>query len=133
MKILVIKSGSSSVKYQLFDMQSETVLTAGRVERIGEAQSQLVHHWYDAQGESEVNPHANYYEYSCRPIKYTVPGIQVKRWLILGWQTVYSCSGTSRTPMYQRMWGRIKSPLQICRNHKREPAAGVLIPDREKD
>ena len=53
MNILMINSGSSSIKYQLIDMHSETVLTAGRVERIGESQSQLVHHCYDGQGESQ--------------------------------------------------------------------------------
>jgi acetate kinase len=35
-KILVINSGSSSLKYQLFDMASRAILTAGSVERIGE-------------------------------------------------------------------------------------------------
>ena len=45
MNILVINSGSSSVKYQLFDMQDSRVLTSGLVERIGEAESRLVHRW----------------------------------------------------------------------------------------
>ena len=45
MNILVINSGSSSVKYQLFDMQQSRVLTSGLVERIGEAESRLVHRW----------------------------------------------------------------------------------------
>ncbi len=35
MKILVLNCGSSSVKYQLFDMEDETVLAKGLVERIG--------------------------------------------------------------------------------------------------
>ncbi|MEJ6952157.1 acetate/propionate family kinase [Natronospora cellulosivora (SeqCode)] len=35
MKILVLNSGSSSVKYQLIDMTDETVLAKGLVERIG--------------------------------------------------------------------------------------------------
>jgi len=35
MKILVINAGSSSVKYQLFDMTNETVLAKGICERIG--------------------------------------------------------------------------------------------------
>ena len=35
MKILVINSGSSSIKYQLFEMPSENVLCSGLVERIG--------------------------------------------------------------------------------------------------
>lgn len=35
MKILVINSGSSSIKYQLFQMPSETVICSGLVERIG--------------------------------------------------------------------------------------------------
>ncbi len=43
MKILVINAGSSSLKYRLFDMDRQTVLCAGIVERIGEAMGQLVH------------------------------------------------------------------------------------------
>jgi acetate kinase len=35
MKILVINSGSSSIKYQLFDMEKTTVLAKGIVEKIG--------------------------------------------------------------------------------------------------
>lgn len=38
MKVLVINSGSSSIKYQLFDMSEGAVLAAGSVERIGEAE-----------------------------------------------------------------------------------------------
>lgn len=36
MKILVINSGSSSIKFQLLDMSDESVLASGLVERIGE-------------------------------------------------------------------------------------------------
>ena len=43
MKILVINAGSSSLKYRLFDMDKQTVLCAGLVERIGEAMGLLVH------------------------------------------------------------------------------------------
>lgn len=35
MKILVVNAGSSSLKYQLFDMDTETVLAKGNCERIG--------------------------------------------------------------------------------------------------
>lgn len=35
MKVLVINCGSSSLKYQVFDMQNEMVLAKGNVERIG--------------------------------------------------------------------------------------------------
>jgi acetate kinase len=38
MKILVINSGSSSIKFQLLDMSDESVLASGLVERIGEAE-----------------------------------------------------------------------------------------------
>ena len=34
-KIMVVNSGSSSLKFQLFDMPSEKVLTSGNIERIG--------------------------------------------------------------------------------------------------
>ncbi len=43
MKILVINSGSSSLKYKVFDMTDESVLASGLVEKIGIAgDSQLV-------------------------------------------------------------------------------------------
>jgi len=35
MKILVINSGSSSLKYQLFNMKDESVLAKGIIHRIG--------------------------------------------------------------------------------------------------
>ena len=35
MKILVINCGSSSLKYQLIDMQNEEVIAKGLAERIG--------------------------------------------------------------------------------------------------
>ena len=41
MKILVVNAGSSSLKYQLIDMQTEAVLAKGGVERIGIAGSLL--------------------------------------------------------------------------------------------
>ena len=34
-KVISVNSGSSSLKFQLFDMPSETVLTSGQAERIG--------------------------------------------------------------------------------------------------
>ncbi|MDY3869260.1 MAG: acetate kinase [Pyramidobacter sp.] len=43
MKILVINCGSSSLKYQLFDMDTESVLAKGLVERIGIEGSRLKH------------------------------------------------------------------------------------------
>jgi len=43
MKILVINCGSSSIKYQLFDMKDETLLARGLVEKIGEETSALKH------------------------------------------------------------------------------------------
>ena len=43
MKILVINTGSSSIKYQLFEMDKQVVLAQGLVERIGEDKSSLVY------------------------------------------------------------------------------------------
>ena len=43
MKILVINCGSSSLKYQLIDMDNESVLAKGLCERIGIAGSKLTH------------------------------------------------------------------------------------------
>ncbi|HOO75756.1 MAG TPA: acetate kinase, partial [Tepiditoga sp.] len=43
MKVLVINSGSSSIKYQLLNMEDESVLSKGLVERIGIEGSRVVH------------------------------------------------------------------------------------------
>ena len=43
MKVLVINAGSSSIKYQLFEMPAEKVLAKGLLEKIGEETSQLNH------------------------------------------------------------------------------------------
>ncbi len=58
-RILVINSGSSSIKYQLFDMDAGQVLASGAVERIGEAESLLRHrsHGGDNTGERCHNHH----------------------------------------------------------------------------
>jgi acetate kinase len=53
MKILVINSGSSSIKYRLFDMTDKIVLASGVMEQIGEAQSRLTHHTRNSKGEME--------------------------------------------------------------------------------
>ncbi|MBI9084883.1 MAG: acetate kinase [Desulfobacterales bacterium] len=43
MKVFVVNAGSSSLKYQLLDMRTETVLATGLVERIGEAIGRVTH------------------------------------------------------------------------------------------
>ena len=43
MKILVINAGSSSIKYQLFEMPGRNILAKGMVERISSPDAQLVH------------------------------------------------------------------------------------------
>ncbi|MCD6560771.1 MAG: acetate kinase [Deltaproteobacteria bacterium] len=43
MKILVINTGSSSIKYQLLDMKEQQVLVSGLAEKIGETTSILTH------------------------------------------------------------------------------------------
>ncbi|MGZ9584088.1 acetate kinase [Paenibacillus marinisediminis] len=55
MKVLVINAGSSSLKYQLYDMTDESVLAAGRVERIGMDSSILVHEPHHTEEVTEVS------------------------------------------------------------------------------
>ena len=43
MKILVINTGSSSIKYQLFDMDQHEILASGVAEKIGEDHCTLIH------------------------------------------------------------------------------------------
>lgn len=49
MKVLVINCGSSSLKYQLFNMENEAVLSKGLVERIGLEGSALIHNGKNQQ------------------------------------------------------------------------------------
>ena len=59
MKVLVINAGSSSIKYQLYQMPAAHILAKGVVERIGEEVSKLSH-FYDGQTytvESSVKDH----------------------------------------------------------------------------
>ncbi len=54
MKILVVNSGSSSIKYQVLDMENEVVLAAGLVERIGEAVGHLVTKFHPGSSSEKV-------------------------------------------------------------------------------
>jgi acetate kinase len=69
MNILVINSGSSSVKYRIIDLADGTVLAGGSLDRIGEAESRLCHYWLDGSGvrqeimrTHEVPDHAQAFE-----------------------------------------------------------------------
>ena len=57
MKILVLNCGSSSLKYQLINMEDGSVLTSGKYERIGESEAFLTH---KAQGKKVVIKKAAY-------------------------------------------------------------------------
>ncbi|MGW5123891.1 acetate kinase [Streptomyces sp. NPDC004069] len=54
-RVLVLNSGSSSLKYQLLDMRDATRLAVGLVERIGERTSRLRHTCLTAEGTREHN------------------------------------------------------------------------------
>jgi len=57
MKFLVINSGSSSIKYQVIEMETEAVLATGLVERIGETVGRLKNTFYpgtERERESEL-------------------------------------------------------------------------------
>lgn len=66
MKILVLNSGSSSVKYRLFEMDGEQCLAWGLVERIGSKGALLKHNRHDghhAKEAGEINDHSGAIEY----------------------------------------------------------------------
>ena len=54
MKTLVINAGSSSIKYQLFDMESSIVLAAGLAERIGESFGRIKHRLPNSDQNQEI-------------------------------------------------------------------------------
>lgn len=54
MIILVINSGSSSVKYKLFDMNDESLLAEGLVDRIGLNNSSIIHKTFQETGKNAL-------------------------------------------------------------------------------
>lgn len=49
--ILVINSGSSSIKYQFFEQETYAVIATGLIEKIGETESRLKHRWLNPENE----------------------------------------------------------------------------------
>lgn len=54
MKVFVVNCGSSSIKYQLFNMADESVLAKGLLERIGTVKARLSHKYNGSTHEAEV-------------------------------------------------------------------------------
>jgi acetate kinase len=54
MEILVLNCGSSSVKYHLFDMETERGVAGGAVERLGQAGALAAHWWEGGSAREEV-------------------------------------------------------------------------------
>ena len=53
MNILVINTGSSSIKYELFDMAQRKALASGQLEQIGQAEGRMKHTYVDSQGQCQ--------------------------------------------------------------------------------
>ena len=53
MRVLVINSGSSSIKFRLYEMEQDVLLVSGTLERIGEANGSSVYREYSAAGDVE--------------------------------------------------------------------------------
>jgi acetate kinase len=51
--ILVINSGSSSIKYRFFNLETYSVISTGFIEKIGEAESRLKHSWLNKENKYE--------------------------------------------------------------------------------
>lgn len=57
MNILILNSGSSSIKYQLLEMPSAALLAVGKLECIGEVESPLTHSRRNAEEKMETQVH----------------------------------------------------------------------------
>ena len=77
MKILVLNSGSSSLKYQLIDMETEHVLAKGNFQRIGQYNSFLTHKVGDDKRsfEKPVSNHEKAITFVLRTLQNSVYGV----------------------------------------------------------
>lgn len=66
MKVLVINCGSSSIKYRLYDMRTESELARGLIERIGEAMSEVKHQAGAAETRLRVRPKTGFHATALR-------------------------------------------------------------------
>jgi acetate kinase len=62
MKVFVLNAGSSSIKYQLFDMGKKEVLTSGMVEQIGEPLGRIKYKWLDSNGDTRESMKEDHFE-----------------------------------------------------------------------
>jgi len=53
MKVLVINSGSSSIKYKVFNIRDSATIASGKLEKIGESKSLLTCRWQNSNGRCE--------------------------------------------------------------------------------
>ncbi len=60
MKILVLNSGSSSIKFQFLDMENETVMLRGLIERIGIADSVMSWKAFEGEKHKEISDIADH-------------------------------------------------------------------------
>ncbi len=77
MKVLVLNSGSSSLKYQLIDMETEEVLAKGNFERIGQYNSFLTHKVGDMKRsfEKPVSNHEKAIRFVLKTLQNSVYGV----------------------------------------------------------
>ena len=77
MKVLVLNSGSSSLKYQLIDMETEEVLAKGNFERIGQYNSFLTHKVDDMKRsfEKPVSNHEKAIRFVLKTLQNSVYGV----------------------------------------------------------
>ena len=83
MKILVLNSGSSSLKYQLFDMESRVALATGMAERIGDEGSRVVHRQREGVGRPVEVPTGNIPDHAAAIDRISVVTGHVASWLTL--------------------------------------------------
>ena len=84
--VLVINSGSSSIKYRFFELETYSVIATGFVERIGEAESRLKHGWLNKENKYEeiveteyVPDHGKGFDWIVDVIARTSSGVRVHR------------------------------------------------------
>jgi acetate kinase len=59
MKILILNTGSSSIKFQVFQMPEQNVLAVGMIEKIGEEQAGIRYKWSSNDQEYQIREVAN--------------------------------------------------------------------------
>ncbi|MCB0474604.1 MAG: acetate kinase [Flavobacteriaceae bacterium] len=132
MKILVLNSGSSSIKYQLFEMPEQQVICSGMVERIGLYKAKIHYNAgnFKIEEVSEIPDHKTGLEKIVNLLMDTKVGVirSTSEVVAIGHRVVHGGSSFSETTIITKeVKDQIKSLFSLAPQHNPPNYEGIVV------